>query len=123
LTYNTLNYINNRLVAMAQDILKGAEPARLFEPRKILSRYHLSTFHGGETAENLLKIFYLKQTCPHLRLILNVNPLFCCPGLISEALYKKVERDIGIPNVSITYDGTQADKNSLLQPYLKLPLM
>jgi transposase len=38
--------------------------------------------------------------------------------LISEAIYKKVEKEIGIPIVSITYDGTQADKNRVLNPYL-----
>jgi hypothetical protein len=74
--------------------------------------------HHGETAENLLKVFYLWETCHDLKFIVNVNPLFCCPGLISKAIYQKVEQDIGIPIVSITYDGTQADKNRVLRPYL-----
>jgi hypothetical protein len=38
--------------------------------------------------------------------------------LISEAIYKNVEKEIGIPIVSITYDGTQADKNKVVNPYL-----
>ncbi|MBI5186162.1 MAG: hypothetical protein HZA01_10620 [Nitrospinae bacterium] len=53
-----------------------------------------------------------------MKFIINVNPIFCCPGLISEALYKKLEKEIGIPIVSITYDGTRADKNKALKPYL-----
>jgi hypothetical protein len=48
----------------------------------------------------------------------NVNPIFCCPGLISEAIYKKVEVDIDVPIISIMYDGTKADKNKVLKPYL-----
>jgi hypothetical protein len=53
-----------------------------------------------------------------LKLIINVYPIFCCPGLISEAIYKKVEKEIGLSIVSIAYDGTQADKNKVLNPYL-----
>ena len=59
-----------------------------------------------------------KEKYPDLKLIINVYPIFCCPGLLSEAIYKKVEKEIGIPIVSITYDGTQADKNKVLNPYL-----
>jgi hypothetical protein len=62
----------------------------------------------------------VKENYPDLRLIINVNPIFWCPGLISEAIYKKVDKDIEVPIVSITYDGTQADKNKnrILNPYL-----
>ena len=55
-----------------------------------------------------------------MKFIVHVYPLFCCPGLISEAIYKKVEKDLAIPIVSIAYDGTQADKNRILEPYLRI---
>ena len=51
-------------------------------------------------------------------MFIHVNPIFCCPGLVSESLFKAVERDIGRPIVSIVYDGTTTNKNEILAPYL-----
>ena len=85
-----------------------------------LQHHGLSIKHAGETSENLLKVYYLHENYPDLKFIVHVYPLFCCPGLISEAIYKKVEKDLAIPIVSIAYDGTQADKNKVLEPYLRM---
>ena len=75
--------------------------------------------HGGETAQNVLKVFALLQHYPDLALILHVNPIFCCPGLVSDSVFKAVENDIGIPIVfDSSTDGTAAKKNEALAPYL-----
>jgi hypothetical protein len=83
-----------------------------------LTKYNLSLAHGGETAQNLLKIFSLLKHYPDISLFVHVNPIFCCPGLVSESLFKTVEQDIGIPIISVVYDGTTTNKNELLAPYL-----
>ena len=83
-----------------------------------LSSYHLTIKHLGESAQNVLKIFHLLDHYPDLRLFVHVNPVFCCPALVSESLFKKVEQDTGVPIVSITYDGTQTPHNRVLAPYL-----
>ena len=115
--YNTLWLFSRKLISMAQPILGSGLCLLSKDPLEYLQQYAFTIRHHGETAENLLKVFYLCETCHDLKFIVNVNPLFCCPGLISEAIYQKVEQDIGIPIVSITYDGTQADKNRVLRPY------
>ena len=51
-------------------------------------------------------------------MIFHVNPIFCCPGLVSDSVFKAVENDIGIPIVSLVYDGTATRKNEALAPYL-----
>jgi len=116
--YNALWLFSRKLISMAQPILGSGLCQLRKDPLEYLQQYAFTIRHHGETAENLLKVFYLWETCHDLKFIVNVNPLFCCPGLISEAIYQKVEQDIGIPIVSITYDGTQADKNRVLRPYL-----
>jgi len=83
-----------------------------------LKKYHVTLGHGGETAQNILKIFSLLRHYPDIALFIHVNPLFCCPALVSEALFKTIEKDIGIPVVSLTYDGTTAQRNESLAPYL-----
>jgi predicted CoA-substrate-specific enzyme activase len=116
--YNMLNVFNRKLNAFAKPILNDRFFGPGHDPLDYLQKHFLTIRHGGETSENFLKVYYLKEKYPDLKLIINVNPIFCCPGLISEAIYKKVEKEIGIPIVSITYDGTQADKNKVLNPYL-----
>ncbi len=116
--YNTLSLFGRKLIKIARPLLKDEEYTLKHDPLTYLQHHGFSIRHGGETSENLLKVYYLYENYPDLKFIIHVYPLFCCPGLISEAIYKKVEKDLGIPIVSITYDGTQTDKNKVLEPYL-----
>jgi predicted nucleotide-binding protein (sugar kinase/HSP70/actin superfamily) len=116
--YNMLNAFNKKLNALARPVIDNRFSGLEHDPLEYFQKNFFTIRHGGETSENLLKVYYLKEKYPELKLIINVYPIFCCPGLISEAIYKKVEKEIGIPIVSITYDGTQADKNKVLNPYL-----
>jgi predicted CoA-substrate-specific enzyme activase len=116
--YNMLNIFNRKLNALAQPIISDRFSGLGKDTQDYLRKHAFTVKHGGETSENLLKVYYLRENYPELKLIVNVNPIFCCPGLISEAIYKKVEKDIGVPIISITYDGTQSDKNRILNPYM-----
>ncbi|HMD68069.1 MAG TPA: acyl-CoA dehydratase activase [Chitinivibrionales bacterium] len=116
--YNMLTAFNRKLNAIAKPILHNGTSGLASDPLQYLQKHSLTIRHAGETSENLLKVYYLKENYPDLKLIINAYPIFCCPGLISEAIYKNVEKEIGIPIVSITYDGTRADKNKILNPYL-----
>jgi hypothetical protein len=106
------------MASIAEPVLGKKKLPLKKNPLLYLARYGFTTWHGGESAENLLKVFYIYENYPDLKFIVNVNPIFCCPGLISEAIYKKVEKEINLPIVSIMYDGTQTNKNELLSPYL-----
>jgi predicted nucleotide-binding protein (sugar kinase/HSP70/actin superfamily) len=116
--YHMLKVFNRKLHAIAQPIISDQFIGFDKNITGYLHKHSFTVKHGGETSENLLKVYYLMENYPELKLIVNVNPIFCCPGLISEAIYKKVEKDIGIPIISITYDGTLTDKNKILNPYL-----
>jgi predicted nucleotide-binding protein (sugar kinase/HSP70/actin superfamily) len=116
--YNTFSLFGRNLIKIARPLVKDQECALKHDPVTYLQRHCLSIRHGGETSENLLKVYYLYENYPDLKFIVHVYPLFCCPGLISEAIYKKVEKNLGIPIVSIAYDGTTTDKNKALEPYL-----
>jgi hypothetical protein len=49
--------------------------------------------------------------------IVHVNPLFCCPGVVTASLFRRMQKDFGIPIVDIFYDGT-ANPNRILIPHL-----
>ena len=113
-----LRKFEERFYQIAADIL--GETCPTFDDSIIeqLSKHNLTLNHSGETPINLLKIYALLRHYPDISLFIHINPIFCCPGLVSEALFKSVEKDIGIPIVSIIYDGTNTNKNELLAPYL-----
>jgi predicted CoA-substrate-specific enzyme activase len=113
-----LETTERRFYQIARDILGEDFPTfdnAIFDH---LKKYHISLSHGGETAQNILKIFSLLRHYPDTALFIHVNPLFCCPALVSEALFKTIEKDIGIPIVSLMYDGTTGQRNESLAPYL-----
>jgi len=113
-----LEKFEKRFFEIANEVLQEEFP--LFDESifEYLSRYNLSLKHGGETAQNVMKIYSLLDHYPDLKLFIHINPIFCCPGLVSESIFKKLEKDIGIPIVSIIYDGTATKRNEVLAPYL-----
>jgi hypothetical protein len=75
----------------------------------------------GESYENALKIMHLINRHPDIALFVQTSPAFCCPALVTEALGDAIERIVGVPIVTVTYDGTEGDKNAIVMPYIKFP--
>jgi len=100
-------------------ILKESEPSYDDPPEEILSQYNLRIEHTGESMENVIKIHYLLKNQPDIALFVQTSPAFCCPSLVTEAMAKEIEKNTGVPIVSITYDGTESNKNEVIIPYLK----
>ncbi|MDZ7372941.1 MAG: acyl-CoA dehydratase activase [candidate division KSB1 bacterium] len=111
-------YYDRKFTRISFPVLREPLPKYDSSLLTYLQRYHLDYRHPGETSQNLMKIFHLLEQFPDIRLFVHVNPVFCCPGLVSEAIFRKVEEDIGVPIVSIVYDGTRGDQNQVLRPYL-----
>jgi predicted nucleotide-binding protein (sugar kinase/HSP70/actin superfamily) len=113
-----LEKIEHKYYKIAENVIQEPFPSLNDNLFDVLQRYDLILDHGGETAQNILKVFSLLEHYPDLSLFIHVNPIFCCPGLVSESLFKKIEKDIDIPIVSITYDGTTTRRNDILAPYI-----
>lgn len=84
-----------------------------------LNRFGLNLLHRGESFENILKIHNLVLNHPDLDLLIQTNPSYCCPSLVTEAMTSRIEEITGVPVVTIEYDGTTAFKNDVVIPYLK----
>ncbi|MEJ2167522.1 MAG: acyl-CoA dehydratase activase [Desulfobacterales bacterium] len=102
-------------------ILKEREPEYNEPARDILARYNLRLEHTGESMDNIIKIHYIKKHHPEVALFVQASPAFCCPALITEAMAAEIERQTGVPVVSITYDGAGGSQNDVIIPYLKYP--
>jgi len=85
----------------------------------ILSEYGILQEHTGESMDNILKIHHIIKEYPDIKLLVQTNPAFCCPGLITEAMVQKLEAKINIPIVSITYDVSGGNKNKVILPFLR----
>ncbi|MGD9824783.1 acyl-CoA dehydratase activase, partial [Desulfobacter sp.] len=85
----------------------------------ILETYGMLPEHTGESMDNLLKIHYIVNEHPDLALLVAVNPAFCCPGLVTEAMASQIEKKVGVPVINITYDLSGGNKNKVVVPFLK----
>lgn len=88
-------------------------------PESILEPYNIKIENTGESLDNILKVFYIQKHHPEVSLFVQASPSFCCASLLTEAMAAAIERNTGVPVVSITYDGTGGRKNEAIIPYLK----
>lgn len=86
-----------------------------------LARFNLVLEQAGESYENALKILHLVDRHPDIALFVQTSPAFCCPSLVTEALSGLIEQVMGVPIVTVTYDGTGGDKNGAIIPYIRFP--
>ena len=84
-----------------------------------LSKFGINIMHRGESLENLLKIYVLMKQHPDLDLLIQTNPSYCCPSLVTESMSSRIEELTGVPVLTIEYDGTNGTKNEDVIPYLK----
>lgn len=115
---SAMGRFDRRFFNIAAPVLQDKMPDFSAGFLRHLDAYHLTLKHDGESSQNVMKIFFLLKHYPDIRLFVHVNPVFCCPALVSESLFKRIEKDTGVPVVSITYDGTQTPHNRVLIPYL-----
>ncbi len=73
---------------------------------------------AGECMDNALKILRIVQDHPDVALLVQANPAFCCPSIVTEAMAAEIEKVTGAAVVTITYDGTGSLKNDVIEPYL-----
>ena len=104
-------------------ILGEHEPEYTDNPEDILAEYNISIENTGESMDNILKIHYIKKHYPDVALFVQTSPALCCASLITEAMKENIERQTGVPVVSVTYDGTGGFKNEAIIPYLRYPRM
>lgn len=105
-----------RFRKLASPVLGGIHPPLAAGDLQSIRRLGIPPELDGETAQNALKIFYYLR---HIRpdAFVHINPLFCCPGVVSSALFYWVEENFGTPVIHLFYDGITSP-NENLEPYI-----
>jgi predicted CoA-substrate-specific enzyme activase len=114
--FKLLKTIEKRYEAIARDLLGDQEEPDFARCVELLEEYGIKHYIPGETSINLGRALYAIEE-GDVDGILHINPIFCCPGVVTASVYRKIQEDYDIPIIDIFYDGT-GNPNTKLIPHL-----
>ncbi|MCP3871717.1 MAG: hypothetical protein GY699_00970 [Desulfobacteraceae bacterium] len=103
-----------------ENIFKGLiddnfEPSQ-FECANLVKEFGIQNFIVGETAISVGRmLYYIKHDL--VDAVIHVNPLLCCPGVISSSIFRNIQDTYNIPIIDLFYDGTNKP-NKIIEPHM-----
>lgn len=115
-SYRLLRTIEQRFERIADDLIGDQREPDFAECVQLMEDYGLRHLIAGETSISVGRALWY---CAHksVEAIVHVNPMFCCPGVVSASLFRKIQEDFKVPIIDIFYDGT-GNPNRILIPHL-----
>jgi predicted CoA-substrate-specific enzyme activase len=114
--YRLLRSIESRYEKLAEDLIGEQLEPDFAECARLMEAWRVKHFIVGETSINLGRaLYYLEHGGAEA--ILHLNPMFCCPGVVTASIYRKMQEDYGVPIVDLFYEGT-GNPNRILIPHL-----
>jgi predicted nucleotide-binding protein (sugar kinase/HSP70/actin superfamily) len=115
-SFRILRAVEQRFEKIAADIIGDQLEPDFEECVRLMEEYKIRHYIAGETSINVGRaLYYISRGS--VDAILHINPMFCCPGVVTSSIYRKIQEDFGIPIIDIFYDGT-GNPNSLLIPHM-----
>ncbi|UCB47367.1 MAG: hypothetical protein JSV25_08155 [Spirochaetota bacterium] len=114
--FKLLKTIENRYESIAQELIGDQVEPDFTECVQLMEEYRITHYIVGETSINIGRaLYFIKHGL--VDAILHINPIFCCPGVVTASIYRKMQEDFQIPIIDIFYDGT-GNPNKILIPHL-----
>lgn len=114
--YRILRAIEQRYEKVVEDIIGDQIEPDFAECVDLMNEYKINHYIAGETSINVGRaLYYISKGS--VDAILHINPMFCCPGVVTASIYRKIQKDFGIPIIDIFYDGT-GNPNNVLIPHM-----
>ena len=114
--YRLLRSIESRYEKLAADLIGEQLEPDFAECVRLMEAWRVKHFIVGETSINLGRaLYYLERG--EAEAVLHLNPMFCCPGVVTASIYRKMQEDFGVPIVDLFYEGT-GNPNRILIPHL-----
>ncbi|HPO48762.1 MAG TPA: acyl-CoA dehydratase activase-related protein, partial [Spirochaetota bacterium] len=80
---------------------------------KYMEEYGIKHYIVGETSLNLGRmLYYAKKNL--VSAAVHLNPVFCCPGVVTSSIFRKIRKDFEIPIIDIFYDGSNKPNNIII---------
>ncbi|HEQ71929.1 MAG TPA: hypothetical protein ENN69_05520 [Spirochaetia bacterium] len=111
-----LRMFESRYEKAVADLIDGLEEPDWNDCVQALTDYGVTHYIPGETSLTIARALYY-LTRKTVDAIVHINPMFCCPGVVSASLLKKISADFHVPVIDIFYDGT-GEPNHILRPHL-----
>ena len=114
--FKLLKTIEKRYEKAAEDLIGDQAEPDFSECVELMEDYKIRHYIAGETSINIGRaLYYIRHGL--VDAIVHINPIFCCPGVVTSSIYRKMQEDFGIPIIDIFYDGT-GKPNDILIPHL-----
>lgn len=114
--FRILRSVEQRYETIAFEIIGDQTEPDFAECLRLMKEYDIKHSIAGETSINVGRaLYYIEKKL--VDAILHINPMFCCPGVVTSSLYRKIQKDFKIPIIDIFYDGT-GNPNRVLVPHL-----
>lgn len=115
-SFRLLKTIEKRYEKIAEGLIPDQAEPDFEECVMLMKEYGIRHYIAGETSINVGRaLYYIKHKA--VEAILHINPMFCCPGVVSASIYRKIQEDFGVPIIDIFYDGT-GNPNRVLVPHM-----
>ncbi|BCS98342.1 2-hydroxyglutaryl-CoA dehydratase [Desulfoluna limicola] len=113
---STMVGYEEKFEAIFEGLLEGVTEPPLDECQELMEEFGLTSFIAGETAVSLGRmLYYIKHGL--VSAVIHVNPVFCCPGVISASIFRKIQETYGVPVIDLFYDGTNKP-NRMIDPHM-----
>ncbi len=114
--FNTMVGYEQKFEEIFAGLLDDAGEPSLVECRELIQEFGIENFIVGETAVSLGRLlYYIKHRL--VEAVIHVNPVFCCPGVISSSLFRKIQEKYSLPIIDLFYDGTNKP-NKIIGPHM-----
>ena len=114
--FNTMVGYEQKFERIFEGLLDDSFEPSLVECRELMEEFGIQNFIVGETAVSLGRLlYYIKHRI--VDAVIHVNPVFCCPGVISSSLFRKIQEKYNIPVIDLFYDGTNKP-NKMIGPHM-----
>ncbi len=114
--YRLLRTIEKRYEKIAEDLIGDQFEPDFAECVELMNQYKIRHYITGETSISVGRaLYYIKNKS--VDAIIHINPMFCCPGVVTASIYRRIQEDFHIPIIDIFYDGT-GNPNRVLIPHI-----
>jgi predicted CoA-substrate-specific enzyme activase len=111
-----LTIFERRYERVFEGLLNDSFEPPMEECNALMKEYGINHYIAGETSMNIGRmLYYIKNKT--VDAVVHLNPLFCCPGVVSASIFRKIQKDFNIPIIDLFYDGNNKP-NKLIIPQL-----
>ena len=115
-----LTLYEKRYEHLFKGLLDDSFEPSLEECVDLIHEYGIQHFIAGETTVSVGRALYMIKH-KLVDAFVHVNPVFCCPGVVSSSIFRKIQEDFGVPIIDLFYDGTNKPNSKIIPQlyYLK----